>query len=65
MLTKTERKALLWIWYKPRHLIFIERYIKSQKDREGMPKKVSLIEILWLEKYNEFVVALQKVHWAK
>lgn len=60
MLTQTEKKALLSLWYTKRHLIFIEKYIKSQKEREHMPKKISLLEIIWLEKYNEFLVALRK-----
>lgn len=64
-LTQIEKKVLLSLWYKQRHLIFFDKYIKSQKEREGMPKKVSLFEILWVEKYNEFMVALRKIHLAK
>ena len=64
-LTQIEKKALLSMWYSKRHLIFIDKYIKSQKEWENMDKKASLFEILWLEKYNEFIVTLQSKPSAK
>ncbi len=59
MLTKKEIKALRSLWFTERQIYFINDYLRRQKELQDMDKKCSLIEILGLQVYNDFVVALE------
>lgn len=60
MLTKKEKNALLSIWLSKRHILFIEKYVKNQKEWEWMPKNAAILEIIWIDRYNDYKVALMK-----
>jgi len=42
------------LWLTNKHIIFIDNYIKKQKEWEWMDKETALIEILWLESYSKY-----------
>lgn len=54
-LTNKEIKALqLSLWLTNKQIIFIDNYIKKQKELEWMDKNIALIEILWMESYFKY-----------
>lgn len=55
MLTKNDIKALRCIWFSERQILFIQKYVKNAHDFEWLDKESSLMEIIGLKAYNDYL----------